>query len=148
MRTQCLISHGPRICKSFAMAAFLLLVAGCGGGGVTDTPKLGSVTGKVTLDGAPLVGAKVTFVHTDGKTALATTDAAGKYQAIYGATPGAVIGDNTVKITAEPKREHNEDGSLKETGASAIPAKYNTESTLKVTVKAGSNTFDFDLKTT
>jgi hypothetical protein len=129
----------------FALAAACLVFAsGCGGGAPKDAPNLGHVTGTVKLDGAPLSGANVVFTHTDGRSALGVTDASGKYEPSYSTAKGAVVGENTVRITWTPAREHDEAGNVKETGKE-LPAKYNTESTLKATVKTGENTFDFDL---
>jgi prepilin-type N-terminal cleavage/methylation domain-containing protein len=56
--------------------ALSLLLAGC-----ANTPKTGTVTGRVTLGGMPAEGVALTFQGADGRTATAMTDAEGKYRA-------------------------------------------------------------------
>ncbi|MCG6156573.1 carboxypeptidase-like regulatory domain-containing protein [Rubinisphaera margarita] len=72
----------------------IVLLAGCGT--KTEVPEfaadLVSVTGKVTVNGAPLPGALITFVPAggqSGETATSVTDEAGQYQLIT-ARPGGV----------------------------------------------------------
>ena len=107
----------------------------CGGGGGTEAPELGQVTGKVTLDGAPLADASVTFMPGKVRSSAATTDSEGKYELIYiRQVKGASIGKHNVVVS----KLVNE----KET----IPNKYSGESTeLNADVKAGANEFNFDL---
>lgn len=120
------------------MAAALslsLFVVGCGTPG--DQPPVGRVTGKITIDNQPLVGVIVSFMPDLGRAATGVTDENGEYDLIYlDGVKGCKIGPNSV-IFAVP------------TGGSpshAIPKKYQSKSDLKAEVKAGSNTFDFDLK--
>ncbi len=49
----------------------MLLSMGCGGG---DMPELGDVSGKVTLDGKPLVGINILFTPEKGRPAGGVTD--------------------------------------------------------------------------
>lgn len=132
-------------CVAVMLGACLSLV-GCGGEKEKGAQKLGAVTGKVTLDGNPVPDATVTFTSEKNLTSIGTTDAAGKYTATFGPSAGVVVGENTVKITVATKQEHAADGTVKTVAAVVIPEKYNTASTLKVTVKPGANTHDFDLK--
>ncbi len=105
----------------------------CGGGG-SDAPDLGQVKGKITLDGAPLADASVSFMPEKVRASGATTDSSGNYELIYiRDETGAAIGKHKVVVTKLVDE--------KET----IPAKYNTESELSADVKAGSNEFNFDL---
>ena len=106
--------------------------AGCGG-----PSNVGQVTGTVTLDDQPLEGALVTFSPTEegGSSALGKTDSAGAYTLTYSpGVSGAEIGENRVTI------------STLTAGTEKVPMEYNTQSKLKADVKAGSNTFDWDLK--
>lgn len=75
-----------------------LLVAGCGASGPAIVP----VTGIVTLDGAPVEGATVTFVSKVGnRMADGKTDAAGKFSLTTQdakPTPGALEGEHSVTV--------------------------------------------------
>lgn len=122
-------------------AAAALFVCGCGGSG----PKLGRVSGKVTLDGQPLEGAAVEFHSQEGRGSIGVTDAQGSYQLSYtDDRMGAIIGQHTVRITmAAEELDADEDGRLPK---SKIPPRYNHKSELSAEVKAGSNQLDFNLE--
>lgn len=144
---------------SLALLPLTLLVAGCGGGGNAAT-----VTGTVTLDGAPLPNAVVTFSPADGEqNAIGRTDSQGRYELYRRDEAGAVLGEYTVRITGTP-----DPGSAQSTSAGSddylaqvsgtassssttafkdpVPAKYNTQTELTATVQAGANDIDFDLQ--
>ncbi|QDV51307.1 carboxypeptidase-like regulatory domain-containing protein [Gimesia fumaroli] len=112
---------------------FVVSLAACGGGS-SDAPDLGQVSGTITMDGAPLADANVTFMPEGVRSSSATTDSAGKYELIYiRDEKGAAIGKHKVVVS----KLDNE----KET----IPAKYCVESELTADVKEGANEFNFDL---
>jgi len=122
----------------FALACLLLLAAaGCCGN--KDIPPLGTVTGLVTLDGKPLADANVAFAPELGRTSIARTDAAGRYELYYdGPNKGAAVGRHRVIITTMP--------SMDEANPILVPARYNVQTTLTAEVKADKNTFDFALQ--
>ena len=125
--------------KCFSVALLCLCCAGCGEGTPSDTPDLGHVSGIVTLDGNPLANVTVTFEPDSGKPSFGGTDESGHYELVYSKNEqGAKIGQHTVRV-ATPT-EGPEDA-----GKDPIPAKYNTKSTLKKEVKAGSNEINLDL---
>lgn len=113
----------------------------------SDIPALGEVTGTVTLDGAPLEGATVTFAPPKGRPSTGMTNQQGQFMLDYAAGyQGAMIGNHTVRISTERYTE-NPDGTtdfFKET----VPATFNSRSTLTADVKPGENTFDFELSST
>jgi hypothetical protein len=133
----------------------LAVFTGCGGVR-TDYSKLNlaTVQGIVTLDDQPLAAVVVTFEAPDRTFSFATTDESGRYRLMFnsekaGVTPGPKI----VRIRAN--------GEITEDGTSGtpederrpvvsegdrVPACYNTQSKLNVTVADGSQRFDFDLK--
>ena len=119
----------------------MTLVAGC-----TPKPKglpdLAPVTGTVTMDGQPLPGASISFVSEAGAQAsFGGTNETGKYELRYsGPHRGATIGPNTVQISTATNNPVGPDWK------DPIPEKYNKKTELKVEVKPGQNTFDFDLK--
>jgi hypothetical protein len=126
----------------YALIFLSSFVLGCGG----DTPPLGLVTGTVTLDGKPVEGAAIQFepVSSGLPTAFGRTDAAGKYELWYSrGNKGASLGEAIVRIQAF--QDANEDSGQKKR-PEIIPAKYNAQSDLKVEVKRGAQTHNFDLK--
>ncbi len=113
----------------------LLAVAGCGNAG---RPTLGQVHGRVTLDGKPLVDAKVIFKSQEAKVreSWAFTDANGEYSLNYlRDIMGGTIGLNSVRIFKPRAGARGE----------MLPEKYNATTTLSADVKRGNNEFDFDL---
>ena len=126
--------------------AFTLAAAGCGGARDYSTLQLVPVTGKITLDGAPLAGAQVHFQGSDGLGATGVTDSGGNYTLNYdseqaGSPPGA----KTVKITTAGAEEEGADPD--NAVGEKVPARYNRQTTLKADVSATNSTFNFDLKT-
>ena len=143
----------------------LFVVVGCGPSG----PALGTVKGKVTLNGRPLPNALVTFEpEGGGPVGTGPTDAEGKFELYSAGRKGAKIGNHRVVITtiqeaqpaAEPPGAKSSDDPAymaQPLGGAAdykkaeqmkekIPAKYNQASELKQEVKAGKNEVNFDLK--
>jgi hypothetical protein len=103
------------------------------------------VSGKVTMDGAPLPNAKVAFENPEDKTySVGKTDDAGVYTLMFnsdksGCTPGKKI----VRISPYTGSESDPDA---EPSGVKIPTRYNRKSELTAEVDAGNRTFDFELK--
>lgn len=137
-----------------ALTTLILNLSGCGS--ASDRPELGLVTGRITLDGAPLSNIAVVFSPDNGRPARGKTDSDGHYELTYiGNTPGCKVGHNRVEIA--PNEEGEEDaedaddtenvGAAKplKSGKPTIPARYNIKSELEADVQPGENTFDFQL---
>jgi hypothetical protein len=107
----------------------VVLTVGCQPAG----PELGLVSGRVTLDGQPLEGARLMFQPDGNKPpSVGVTDKDGHYDAFYKRdVDGALVGNHTVRIRIADKP--------------VIPAKYNDNSELQREVKAGKNEIDFEL---
>lgn len=128
--------------SAFLLCLFLSLAASCSNT-PDDQPKLGTVSGKVTLDGAPLAGAFVRYYPTTGRASGGVTDEEGNYELVFIRDEmGAVLGKHVVRITTR----NEDDDPFGTQGSEKVPARYNKESTLEVTVEEGDNTFDFDLE--
>ncbi|WP_254511684.1 carboxypeptidase-like regulatory domain-containing protein [Anatilimnocola floriformis] len=113
------------------MLLLVLLCLGC-------NSQFGDVTGKVTLDGAPLVGATVEFSPEGGSPAYGLTDEAGKYKLQWTAEQsGAQLGKHRVRITSFNEAKPR----IKE----RVPLKYNRKSELTAEVSRGRQNFDFEL---
>jgi hypothetical protein len=137
--------------KAIALAVIGLSCAGCDD---TSGPPRGSVSGQVQLDGQPLAEGVISFLPADGvqgpSAGAAIKD--GKYS--IPRETGPVAGNYRIEISALKKTGRMiELGSPEPPGtkiaetAEALPAKYNSNSTLQETIKAGNNPLNFDLKT-
>lgn len=142
-----------------------LLLAGCSTKPQVDYSKadLVEVTGKVTLDGQPLAFAVVSFDSPDDQFSYAMTDEGGAYQLQFdseqtGCTKGPkvvqistnrkILGLNVADDGAGEEGEGSEEGANeggRSSGPEQVPACYNKESKLKVTVTDSDTSFDFDL---
>ena len=125
----------------------ILVVSGCGQSG----PKLGSVTGTVTLDGKPVQGALVTFLSKaeNGSSSFGKTDTNGKYQLEFSTERfGAMLGAHEVEIVTKRvnKSEEPDTGAVVQKETIAIPKHY-ARGALTAEVKAGSNVCNFPLTT-
>ena len=144
---------------AFALFSAIVLVGAIGcGSSVSDTPPMGVVTGVVTFDGSPVVGATVEFTpdnarNTKGPKSSGVTNAEGKYSLVGpGGTQGAVVGFHKVTVTCPPPAGMS--SSLDGAGSSApttpctVPPKYGSlDSTdLNLEVSAGKNDRPIALK--
>ncbi len=132
--------------RRFTVAvAVLVLLISSSGCNSEKLPRLGRVSGVVTLDGQPVPEATVTFTGAkEGEPdSIGKTDATGKYELYYSrGHKGATIGEHPVSISTYKPANDDEPQAKKE----LIPLIYNGKSELKQTVKGGSNKVDFALK--
>ncbi len=149
----------------FVLLSLSFAAVGCG-----PPYKVNPVTGRVTMDGAALVGATVTLkpVAADGKPASGTCDKDGNYSVVDlrpEGVSGAAAGDYKVGIlwyqpsvdtsqmtsggSAENEKMDDSKAARKGTSGpkSELPAAYQNPDTseLTLTVKPGSNKGDFAL---
>jgi len=133
MKLKHILSHAVILAVAAALTA-------CSNAGPSEATT--DVSGKVMLDGNPVPDGTVTF-EADPPNGLppgAATITNGTYKG------KASVGKKIVKINS-PQVVPGKKGPMDlEVREESIPAKYNTESKETVEVKAGSNTFDFDLK--
>jgi len=150
------------LCIAAVCCLVCLVVVGCGPGG----PELGTVTGKVTLDGRPVTNGLVTFTpQAKGGASVGKTDASGQYELLCLDRKGALIGQHKVTVTtlqeaAAVTEMRSDSPEYAKQAASAtdqsaydsakvvepIPARYNTNTELTKEVKSGSNVIDLELK--
>lgn len=114
----------------------LLALSGCGRSNLSVAP----VSGTVTLDGAPLPAASVTFLPKEGgRPSFGVTNAQGRYILEYSLKElGAKVGPCTVRITTASR---SDDGK---TTQEQVPKRYLTTPP-EVQVESKSNTIDFAL---
>ena len=126
--------------NSVILSTSLLLLSGCMGGSSDKfQPSLGQVKGTIKLNGQPLPNALVDFIPASaGRMSSGTTDTSGVYTLSYDASnAGAAVGEHVVRISTKV-------GAVGD--PEKVPARYNSTSELKATVKAGDNTIDFNLE--
>lgn len=133
------------------LASWLLLgilLAGCGGSGKGPA---GTVSGKVTFQGAPVTEGNVTFVKVGGGgSGAGVIQADGNYSA-KGIDGGIPVGEYVAVVVPPEVTIDRGPNTSPETGFKEmknIPAKYRSEATsdLKVTIREGSNDFNIDMK--
>jgi hypothetical protein len=127
-----------RLWMGWATIALGLLVWGCSH---SDGPELAAVRGTVSLDGQPVVGARVTFWLGKGRPSIGFTDESGHYQLQYTVNQtGALIGEHRVYISTALAKDDDTAATER------IPARFNQKSTLVREVKPGSNQIDFEIQ--
>jgi hypothetical protein len=123
----------------------LLLSASIGCGG-----KPSSVTGRVTLDGAPLPRGTVTFHPTEhGGLAYGTIDPDGAYELKTGGQQGLTPGEYDVTVVAtEPTPANLPAGATPPIGKRITPERYARPETtdLRAKVEPGANEIDLPLR--
>jgi len=136
----------PFVRTAFAMILSVSLVgtlSGCGGS--TDGPALGSVSGTVTIDGAPASNVTVTFTPAEGgRASTGSTNSSGDYTLTYSPSEsGAVVGNHTVTIrgTSLNFDESTPESERRVINTTEVPEEYEQE-TRTVEVKSGSNKID------
>ena len=129
----------PHVARLAFVASIL---TGCGDSG----PEVAPVSGRVTLDGVPLAGARIRFQPeaSGGSPSYGTADQDGNYTLGYKRDhPGALAGWHTIRI----ERGSNDEAGNK-TKEQALPARYNSASELREEVKAAEdNLINFELTT-
>jgi hypothetical protein len=143
-------------CAGCFLTSVLLLLStvGCGG----ESFKLAAVSGHVTMDNKPLANATVSFYSnagTDLPASTGRTDDEGNFKLETfdrgSNRDGAVIGESRVVISINAQNAGKKllagGGKPKlQTGGEVVPARYNTETTLKFTVPPeGTDKADFSL---
>jgi hypothetical protein len=134
--------------RLLVLACAVLPVLGCGG------TRVAPVSGRVTLNGAPLANAKVIFqpIPRDGvnvgPASQGDTNAQGEYtlKLISGGKDGAVVGEHLVSVSAlqgsPPDPKIDNPPPRKE----LVPERYNAKTELKFEVPAsGATKADFAL---
>lgn len=128
--------------RKIMLAACVISLIGCGGG--PKGPKLHHVEGTVNFAGEPLKEGEMVVSAVDGKHAAGSAISNGKFKF------DAPAGMSTIAITSMRDvpgefREENP-GEKVPVREQFIPAKYNTESTLKLEVKGDVKDVKFDLE--
>lgn len=129
-----------------AIAFLAAVLLGCGKQPVG--PPRGTAHGNVSLDGKPIAVGTITFAPKDAKAGPAWIGAVkdGRYASGAG---GPIVGRSRVEICAsrtEAAESSNDQRDWKRNYVEAVPARYNSQTTLEADVQTGENSFDFELK--
>ena len=130
----------------------LASLAGCGGS--SKGPERAAISGTVTLDETPIQQGTIIFLPSGAKGGPTSGGVIenGKYS--IPAEKGAVLGEHKIEIRSMTKTGKqipvlppaaSATGFVDEM-VEAVPAKFNSNTTLTVTVESGFNVVDFDLK--
>lgn len=126
-------------------------LAGCGSS--HNYPDLVPVSGKITIDGTPTAGLKVSFEPNEGRRSSGITNQSGEYVLHYMDTvKGATPGQHRVTIVWIGETDENIEGDSiptddpGKTSGLVIPSRYNAQSQLTAVVNSEATRFDFDLK--
>lgn len=104
------------------------------------------VSGRVTLDGQPLAAAEVAAEAPNGSFSRGITDEHGRYRLWFDTRqPGVTKGPKVVRILATPRAGDEADPESPPAQRDALPACYNTVSTLRIDVAHDSSSVDFHL---
>jgi hypothetical protein len=147
------------------LASAFVVVSGCSATNEIDygSVNLVAVGGTVTLDGAALPSAVITFEDPEtGNFSFARTDSSGNYTLQFDSQANGVLpGKKIVKVSTtrtvlglageegEEEGESSEEGggsATSEKQKEAVPACYNKDSKLSIEVTTSTTTFNFDLK--
>ena len=93
-----------KLLRTFSILLIVVAAAGCGGSGL---PELGTVSGKVTHNGAAVAQAIVTFTPVgEGRPSVGETDEAGVYSLNYlPDVEGALVGQHKVTVERQVTAE-------------------------------------------
>ncbi|MBC7817944.1 MAG: hypothetical protein IAG10_13720 [Planctomycetaceae bacterium] len=144
MRREVLKKFLPIVIGGVVLCWGLFKLVNSSMGSRTFVPPLGQVTGTLTINAKPLVGAEVWFhpenktIEKDGKkhqvtSSMGITDATGRYELTYiGDSKGAVVGTCRVQITAAGRQD--------------VASQYlGSKATATQTVKKGKQIIDLEL---
>jgi hypothetical protein len=128
------------------------IAAGCNYSIDPDYGALGlvDVSGSISLDGAPVANAVVIFEAPDLTFSFGRTDEQGRYELMFNSEKSGVLqGEKTVRIRTSggvgDEGESSED-SPEAPSDEKVPACYNSQSKIKVTITSDSSTLNFELK--
>lgn len=141
--------------RSAALLATAVLCLGCNTRPTSNYNSLNLIkaSGTITLDGAPLEGAVVSFDDAeDGTFSYGLTNANGQFQLrldsqMMGVKPGTkIIRISTTRKVLGLNSSEEADPAEKSAEPEKVPAKFNKKSKLFVEVTADQTSYDFDLK--
>lgn len=130
--------------KAFLLLICIAVLTGCS----DDTPPLGSLTGKLMMDGKPFANGSLVFSPDGGgRPSVAISDAEGNFQAYYlKGKPGALPGTHSVSFEpADASGDVSEEEQFMPPASAKRGPKRYSISPSEVKVNEGSNEVVFTL---
>ena len=125
----------------FALAAAVLVLAS----GCSDSNEA-TVSGAITVDGTPPKEGSIGFIPADGQSRTAGGQIAdGKYEARV-PIGKMLVQVRVPKVVGQRKLYNTPDSPTQPILEEVLPAKYNSQTELELTVKPGENQQDYQLK--
>jgi hypothetical protein len=126
----------------------LSIAVGCGQR--SQGPTRASVSGNVTLDGKPLKQGTILFTPTEGVRGMTAGGPIENGRYHLDADKGPTLGMNRVMVQAsKPSTQKIPNPAVKGewifTTIEAVDERYNSETTLKIEIKPGDNSADFNV---
>jgi hypothetical protein len=117
------------------------MITGC------SEPTVGTVSGTITVDGAPVKSGSIAFFPVDGRSSTSGAEIVdGQYTATV--APGSARVEIRVsKVVGQKKLYDTPDSPVQPIMAESLPTKYNDATELTLDVKLGENRQNYDLKT-
>ncbi|UUO07289.1 carboxypeptidase-like regulatory domain-containing protein [Blastopirellula sp. J2-11] len=132
------------VSRCLAPAILLIAAIGCGRGNPLG---LVPVSGRVTLDGAPLADATVSFIPEQGRPASGTTNAEGRFE-LTTLDPGDGVMPGDHKVTVMKYADHDAEKNPYARLVSLVPVHYVELKTTPLTVsvpKSGDSNVEITL---
>ena len=148
--------QGDQSWTRLVVVVCFLMCSGCN----SDTPQVGTVSGRITVAGPPVPAGRIVFYPAHGRAAMGTSGGNGRYElTTFKPGDGALVDSHVVTIKATrtsgssgPQTFTEESQGVpfqRGTTEWVVPPEYTDRSTTPLTaeVKAGRNTINFDLAT-
>lgn len=151
-----------RYSASSLLVAFACLVtsfSGCSTGSTPNYAELGlvQISGKITVDGAPLANTRVQFVSPeDGSFSSGATDTNGRYSLMFDSETAGIIpgkkrvvflsGRGTSEESSDEDPDQDNTAASSQAGSVIAPKCYGRSSKVEVEVTQADSGFDIDLK--
>ena len=130
-----------RISQSIVLCAGVLLATGCDG--VPDG--MGTVSGRVSIDGKPAAGGAISFSPSDGMSQTTGGKIVdGRYEATA-AIGAAKVTIRIPKVVGKRKLYDTPDSPVQPIMEESLPQKYNDQTELVIEVRPGEMECNFDL---
>lgn len=129
------------------LSALIAILVGCN----ASSTRQGAVSGHVTLDGQSVERGSILFTPIDGTPGVVTGGEIKGGQYALSGVKGPAVGWNRVEVRAARgtgkmiPRGLGGTGEPVEEQVEGVAPRFNTQSTLKVEIKAGNNTADFQV---
>lgn len=128
----------PRRLPTFALVASLLVLAGCG-------PKMGTVSGTVTIDSQPLDKGVICFAPAEGSGEAVTGEVNDGHYSLRMAAGKKIVQLSAPIVVGKRKEYDGPEAPLIEITAERLGPRYNSESELTFDTPAGSSTKDWEV---